>query len=105
MTLPELIAKLSEARRSNTTLDRAIDAAIRPGVDPMPCRYYTHQMDHAVLVVPPDHDWSLYSDGVAGCEPSDPDGCPTAGSHGATPAIALCIAALTARMILQGAGT
>ena len=103
MTITELIEKLGAATRARTDLDQEIDKAIRPGVDPMPYRYYTHSIDHAVLVVPAGYDWCLFSDGVAGCMEIAEDGCSFADSHGATPAIALCIAALKAHATMQAA--
>lgn len=57
-------------------------------------------IDAALTLVPANHDWSLHADNgeaIAGCMPSNEDGCDVADCHGATPAIAICIAALKAR--------
>lgn len=58
---------------------------------------WTTSIDAAVTLVPPGHDWVLYSDGCAGCAPRDPEDLPISDHYGATPALSLCIAALKAR--------
>jgi hypothetical protein len=66
---------------------------------------YTSSIDEAQTLVPPAHDWSLHVDNgeaIVGCMPESEDGCDVADSTGATPAIALCIAALKARAVLIG---
>jgi hypothetical protein len=60
---------------------------------------FTASIDSALTLVPANHDWSLHADNgeaIAGCMPSSEDGCDIADCPGATPAIALCIAALKA---------
>lgn len=66
---------------------------------------YTASVDAALTLVPPAHDWSLHvnnGEAIVGCMPESEDGCDVADSTGATPAIALCIAALKARAVLIG---
>jgi hypothetical protein len=66
----------------------------------VPLPHYTDSIDAALTLVPANHDWSLHADNgeaIAGCMPSSEDGCDIADCPGATPAIALCIAALKAR--------
>jgi len=65
---------------------------------------YTSSMDDAASLIPPDHDWSLFSDNgenLAGCMPASEQGCDLSNCRGATPAIALSIAAIKARIELQ----
>jgi hypothetical protein len=61
-------------------------------------------IDAALTLVPANHDWSLHADNgeaIAGCMPSSEDGCDIADCRGATPALALCIAALQARATIS----
>lgn len=65
---------------------------------------YTASLDAAMSLVPEGHDWSLHVDNgeaLAGCEPASDDGCWCADRHAATPALALCAAALRARATLS----
>ncbi len=60
---------------------------------------FTSSVDHAATLVPDGYHWVVRGDGRAGC--ASPGGryevLPDAVCEGATPAIALCIAALEAR--------
>lgn len=59
---------------------------------------FTYKLDDAVKLVPEGYAFSLFSDGCAGVAPiGHPDDLPTADCHGATPALALCAAALRAK--------
>lgn len=65
---------------------------------------YTESIDTSATLCPAGHDWSLYVDNgeaVAGCMPASEDGCDVSDSHGATPAIALCLAFLRARSTME----
>lgn len=60
---------------------------------------FTTSLDAAMTLVPTGHDWSLFFDNgsaLAGCMPSSEDGCDLTDVPGATPALALCAAALRA---------
>lgn len=90
------IIELQALTASSTVTDRRIRDAVFPDHigNPPP---YTYKIDKALLLVPPGYCWAVYSDGVAGCQPEQNDGCDWCPHHGATPAIAICVAALTAR--------
>lgn len=67
---------------------------------------FTASVDAAAKLTPQAHDWALHVDNgkaIAGCMPASEDGCDCSDSHGATPALALCIAALKARAALASA--
>lgn len=94
----DLIARLEAATGPSFALDCEINKAV--GSAAWPPRAYTASIDAALTLVPDDHDWSLHCDNgqaIAGCAPADPAGCSWADSRAATPALALCIAALRAR--------
>jgi hypothetical protein len=66
---------------------------------------YTTSLDAAMTLVPTGHDWSLFFDNgsaLAGCMPSSEDGCDWIDVPGATPALALCAAALRAAAEMEG---
>jgi len=68
---------------------------------------WTQLIDDAATLVPPGYAWVLFSDGNAGValERRDADGqwhCPASDTTAATPALALCIAALRARVAVRG---
>lgn len=66
---------------------------------------YTRSLDDAASLVPDAHDWSLHVDNgeaIAGCMPASPEGCDLANIVGATPALALCAAALRAMASREG---
>lgn len=59
----------------------------------------TGSLDAAAKLIPPGHDWALHVDNgeaIAGCMPASEDGCDHSDFHAATPALALCGAALSA---------
>lgn len=65
---------------------------------------YTTSLDAAMTLVPPGHDWSLFSDNgaaMAGCMPASEDGCDWTDVPGATPALAICAAALRAQAEME----
>lgn len=65
---------------------------------------YTTSLDAAMTLVPEGHDWSLFSDNgtaIAGCMPASEDGCDLTDVPGATPALALCAAALRAQAEME----
>ena len=69
---------------------------------------YTKSIDAAATLAPEGHDWALHVDNgkaIAGCMPASEDGCDCSDSLGATPAIALTIAALKARASIRESGT
>lgn len=68
--------------------------------------HYTESIDAAASLIPLGHDWSLCTVNgkpVAACVPMSEDGCSFSDCCGATPALALCIAALHARAVLSSA--
>lgn len=78
--------------------------AARDDVQIWRCPAYTYSLDAAARLIPDGHDWALHADNgaaIAGCMPASEDGCYYSDSHGATPAIALCIAALKARASIR----
>jgi hypothetical protein len=111
--LADLIARIEAATGPDRTLDSAIAAAVgfegwtpeawaaaeadpelwRPSIPKAPA--YTASLDSALTLVPEGAHWVLYDDGYAYVGPDDE---PTAEWRGATPAIALCAAALRSRM-------
>jgi hypothetical protein len=104
MTMKELIGRLKAATGPDRKLDEAIDEyavtllGLPPRVVPPP---YTASIDAALTLVPDGEDWHMQSHAsVAACWASV--GRFTRGpmlwKH-ATPAIALCIAALRARAV------
>lgn len=59
-------------------------------------------LDAALTLVPEGYTFSLYGDGCAGVSPiGHPDDLPTADCEAATPALALCAAALRARAAME----
>lgn len=58
---------------------------------------YTSSLDAALELVPEGLGWTLYSDGYAGVGPITDDEIPQPEIIAATPALALCAAALRAR--------
>ena len=64
----------------------------------------TGRLASAIYTVPPGHDWVLYSDGVAGCEPTSEEGCTGTCAQAATPTLAILSAALRARATAQEQG-
>jgi hypothetical protein len=82
--------------------------AARDDVQLWRCPAYTASLDAAARLIPDGHDWALHADNgkaIAGCMPASEDGCDWSDSHGATPAIALTIAALKARASIRESGT
>jgi len=80
-----------------------VDLCFVMPIDTMRVRYeppvYTASLDAAMTLVPANHDWSLFFDNgaaLAGCMPASDDGCDWTDVPGATPALALCAAALRA---------
>lgn len=95
-----LIERLEAASGAAFALDAAIARA--SGYASWPPRAYTASLDAALTLVPEGHKWVLHSDGCAGvklCDMGDDDDLPTGEDWAATPALALCIAALKARGI------
>ena len=122
--LKRLITKLEKLKSSNFEIENLISATLglapegfarnefgawtkyipaRDDVAIWRCPAFTTSIDSAASLVPDNHDWSLHVDNgnaLAGCEPASEHGGAGADSRGATPAIALCIAALRARTTL-----
>jgi len=113
----DLIARLQAAEWASRQLDAAISDALgwvlvcdnagRPqhwrepdGTRHSALPEWTRSLDAALTLVPEGARWVLYSDGYAYVGPDDE---PTAKWCGNTPALALCIAALRARMAQQEA--
>lgn len=121
----EIIERLRNATEADRELDRDIAEAVGyewPGLSPSALRlmaegerrgmivapFYTASIDHALSLVPADLTWAL-----ASREPEEMAPIPWAiigdmeralgESKGATPAIALCIAALLARQAAEAA--
>ena len=100
MTLDRLIAALEKATGPSRMLDREICEArkIEPPAGMYGFDRYTSSIDAALTLVPDGCGWCADA-----LPPRDPwaqivkGGATTAASHGATAAIALCIAALKAR--------
>lgn len=100
-----LIERLEAASGPDRDLDMRIadlgrewklPGSATPGYAPM----FTASLDAALTLVPEGHKWVLHSDGCAGvklCDMGDDDDLPTGEDWAATPALALCIAALKAR--------
>ena len=91
-----LLAALAEAERGSIWLDTNIRKS-----SGLPVWKATRSVDDAIMLVPPGHSWVLYSDGAAACMPTNPEAetwrIVLQLWHAATPALALCIAALRAR--------
>ena len=89
--------------------DRSGDLCIRdypgePGPEYRRLPRYSTSLDAAMTLVPTGHDWSLFFDNgsaLAGCMPSSEDGCDLTDVPGATPALALCAAALRAQAEME----
>ena len=121
-TIPALIEKL----RGLTGPDREVDAEIIKGLYPdigdctplcagdepifwrepfykQPCPPLTSSLDAIVALIERDGpwDWSIFRDNgeaIAGVQPASEDGCDHTGTHAPTPALALLIASLEAKM-------
>lgn len=64
---------------------------------------YTASLDAAMTLVLEGHAFTIYSDGCAGVAPVEADDTPVADVWAATPALALCAAALRARAAIEEA--
>jgi hypothetical protein len=121
-----IIERLRNATGADRELDRDIAEAVGyewPGMSPSALRlmaegerrgmivapFYTASIDHALSLVPEDMGFSICTH-IRGLPPgamvSVDEGDPERDvqANGATPAIALCIAALLARQAREGAG-
>ena len=68
---------------------------------------YTTSIDAALTLLPEGNDWSLFFDNgaaLAGCQPASEDGCDITDTPGATPALALLAAILSARQAADTEG-
>lgn len=92
MTYQALIADLAEAKEGSKELDREICFQLDEFAYPVAFRTYTRWIDSALTLVPPGMTWSVTSS-EAWVATSHYQWFGTA----ATPALALCIAALRAR--------
>lgn len=82
--------------------DYAADWGSRENYAPV-AKAYSASLDAAMTLVPEGHVWTLYSDGCAGVAPRrDDDDLADASTWAATPALALCSAALRARAREEG---
>lgn len=94
--LEALAARVEAAVHPSYVLDQDIaDAVGYPPRARLPS--YTASIDAAVTLVPSGYDWCVFADGFAGVGPRVADEVPDASKCGATPALALCAAALRAR--------
>jgi hypothetical protein len=95
--MEDLIAKLEAADGPSDDLDVALSKQFGVGL-------YTHFLDDALLLVPEryEHDWSVTAagSGTNGATIGPTFGGWHADFKGATPALALCIAALKARQAI-----
>lgn len=95
----DLIERLKAATEGSAELDRAIGEVTGRGYFEQPCLgayCYTRSIDTAVTLIPPGEPWNI------GLETSNLHGIAWVSANGpfmtaATPALALCIAALMAR--------
>ena len=105
--MPDLL-KLAERCEAAEGPDRELDLDIMRwaeniGGDPANARPYTASIDAALMLVPKRHTWTLYADGCAGvCPKRDDDDLADGTIWAATPALALCAAALRARSKERG---
>ena len=115
MTHAETLLALAARVEAGTGPDRELDAEIaravwpRAEIGPLGAPKFTKNMQTALVYLrPKGHAWSLHGDSdgtaVAGCERDDGEGCTVAGSHGATPALAITAAALRAIAAEAGNG-
>lgn len=82
--------------------ERVLNHVAAGGDDPEVLAY-TGSLNAVAALIERDGnwDWSLFHDNgeaIAGCQPSSDDGCDYAGVHAPTPALALLIAFLQAKM-------
>jgi hypothetical protein len=110
--MDELIKRLETAPGPDAALDAAIEALVNGGTSLSPPRY-TASLDAALMLVPasPPHDWDVFCENdplgaarfIAHCHKAELYGAHSyEPSFGATPALALCVAALTALGALVG---
>lgn len=114
LALAERCEKASEGSRE---LDAAIHRLLHPEVQVFgdyvidslgfgrAIPSFTTSLDAAMTLVPANHDWSLFFDNgaaMAGCMPASEDGCDWTDVPGATPALAICAAALRAQAEMEG---
>lgn len=89
MTHAELIAALKAAKEPSMALDFSIAAELEKSALP-----FTSSIDAAITLVPPKYEWCIY--GAGGADVWKPDGLRRHEmTYAATPAIAICIAALS----------
>jgi hypothetical protein len=123
--MDELIKRLEAAGGPARELDRDIALAVGYRFGPTPSKQwdedwpdifdpagnevpllpsFTESIDAAATLVPEGYIWDVTSTGTAWADCMDGDLDQFVGSKGATPAIALCIAALRARTTTTGEG-
>lgn len=124
-TLPALIEKLRGLKDPDREVDIAIVKALYPfigecsplceGDEPIfwdvpfykqPCPPLTASLDAVVDLIEREGawDWSIHCDNgeaIAGVQPASEDGCDCADAHAPTPALALLIAFLEAKMEME----
>ena len=124
-SLPALIEKLRGLKGPDREVDIAIVKALYPFIgecsplcaddEPIfwrepfykqPCPPLTASLDAVTALIERDGtwDWSIFRDNgeaIAGVQPTSEDGCDYTGTHAPTPALALLIAFLEAKMEIE----